>query len=981
MNIVRLFALQDRQATWITVRMNTPLRKTDLYILLKKRRHNRYQDAKRRTTFTRPLGIGVLSVLLILAAGALLAGGILYAQVMADLPSLEELPVLLNPVDGELLQPTRIMDRAGQTVLYRFDNPGIERRYLAVNPEKPDHFNPQLVRAVVSKLDATFWENPGYSLEDWRNPEPSTIAERLVSDLLLWNETPSTNRAIRMRLLASQIVSRYGRTQVLEWYLNSVYLGHRAYGAESASQLYFEKSAQDLTLAESAMLAVLIDAPALNPLDAPATALEMQRQFLAEITTQLVITTDEFTNAIREELIFRADVDDPESLAPAFTRRLVQSLEADFPHNRLERGGLVINSTLDLDLQTQFTCTIKTQVTRLQMIDYSYNEDNCAAALLLPTQIFNWVSYKDLASAGIVLDPQNGEVLAYVDPVAPNGTIVSDPGYEPGSLLSPFVALAGFARGLSPASLQWDVPASSTDPLLEYQNPDGLWHGPTNLRAAVTNEYLVPLANVAGQVGTSNAWSLASALGMASMRDAENSEKALFTGGSTSLLEVATAYGTLANSGIRSGILDKSLGEVRPSLVLSVKSTTGRLFLERSTPDSNSVLSQPLSYLINHVLSDESARWPSLGYPNPLEIGQTVAAKTGMTASRQQVWTVGYTQQRLVLVWMGNATENQPAEDLDPRMAAGIWHAIMKQATLGLPASTGWIAPEGITKMQVCVPSGMLPSADCPTTMEEVFLTGNEPTRVDSLYEKIQVNRETGQRATVFTDPALIEEQLFVNVPANARQWAIEAGLAVAPSGYDAIPVTQSDPDVTITSPALFTPVSGIISIMGTAAGDNLASFTIQTGEGINPSSWLQIGENGLSAVKNGVLAEWDTTGLDGLYAIRLIVVDQDQAVRTATIQVTVDNTPPQVKITYPAADQEVQAVNNSVTLQAEIDDSAGIKKVEWWLDGKLVSTQTEGLYICLMPASKGKHTLLLIAEDNAGNVTTTNKVEFTVVE
>lgn len=961
--------------------MNTPLRKTDLYLLLKKRRNNKYLATLRKTAFTRSLGMGVLSVVLILAAGAMLVGGILFARVMADLPSLEELPVLLNPVDGELLQPTRITDRTGQTTLYSFDNPGIERRYLAVNPEKSDHFSPQLIRAVVSKLDATFWENPGYSLEDWRNPEPATIAERLVSDLLLWDEPPSTNRAVRMRLLASQLVSRYGRTQVLEWYLNSAYFGHRAYGAESASQLYFEKSAQELTLAESAMLAVLIDAPALNPLDAPGAAIEMQHQFLAEITTTLVITTDEFSNAIREELAFRDEIDEPKSLAPAFTRRLIQSLEADFSQNRLERGGLVITSTLDLDLQTQFACTIKTQLTRLQLIDFSVTEEDCPAALLLPTQLFNQVSYKDLASSGIVLDPQNGEVLAYIDPITADGTLVSDPGYEPGSLLTPFAALAGFARGLSPASLQWDVPATTEDFLVEYQNPDGLWHGPTNLRAAVANEYLVPLANVTRQVGANNVWSLASALGMNSMSDAENSEEALFSGETTSLLEIASAYGTLANSGIRSGTLDSTQNQIKPDLVVTVRSVTGRSFLEQKEPDTNTVLSQPLSYLINNVLSDESARWPSLGYPNPLEIGQTVAAKMGVVASMQQVWTVGYTPQRLVLVWMGNSTENMGAENLDARMAAGIWHAMIKQATLGLPISTGWNAPEGITKLQVCVPSGMLPSVDCPSTMEEVFLSGNEPTRVDTLYEKIKVNRETGQRATVFTDPALIEEQLFINIPSNARQWAIDAGLAVAPSGYDAIPVTQSDPEVTITSPVLFAPVSGLVTIKGTAAGDNLASYTIQTGEGINPSSWLQIGEAGTTAVTNGVLAEWDTTGLDGLYAIRLIVVDQDQSLRTATIQVTVDNTPPQVKITYPAADQQVQAVNNLVTLQAEIDDSAGVKKVEWWLDGKLVSTQTEGPYIYQMPSSKGSHTLQLIAEDNAGNVTTTNKIEFTILK
>jgi membrane peptidoglycan carboxypeptidase len=955
------------------------LRKTDLYLLIKKRQKTRALGSNRATNFTRQAAIGALAILLILLTGTLAMIGVLYAKVTANLPSLDELPVLLNPTNGELLQPTRIMDRSGQTVLYTLDNPGIARRYLVIDPEKSGHFSPQLVRAVIAKLDPTFWQNPGYSLKDWQNPEPATIAERLVSDLLLWDEPSSTTRAIRMRLLAAQLVSRYGRTQMLEWYLNSAYFGHRAYGAESAAQLYFKVSAQDLTLAESAMLTVLIDAPALNPLDAPTAALDLQRQFLAEMTENLVITTDEFTGAIKEELPLRTSITEPVSLAPAFTHHLLPSLEADLPHNRLERGGLVVQSTLDLGLQQQFLCTSRTQLARLQGID-TLDQKNCPAALLLPTQVFNSLNVKELAVAGAILNPQNGEVLAYIQPVAYDGTSQPDTGYQPGSLLSPFVALAGFARGLSPASLQWDVPYGSTASAGDFKNPDGQWRGPTDIRAAVANDYLVPMAAVANQVGPANAWNLASVLGMSSMLNAQDDESALFSGQPTTLLDVASAYSTLANSGVRSGAADPNSDEVKPNLVLTVKSTTGHILLDRSKADTSSVLSQPLSYLINNILSDESARWPSLGYPNPLEIGQPAAAKLGVIASKQQVWTVGYTPDRLVLVWMGNTQVEQNSQPLDPQITAGVWHAMMKQALTSLPLSD-WPMPDGVTKLQVCTPSGMLPSADCPNTMNEVFLSGNEPTRADTLYEKIKVNRETSQRATVFTDPALVDEQLFINVPADARQWAINAGLPVAPSGYDAIPITQSDPDVTITSPALFAPVSGKISIKGTAAGSKFTSYTIQTGEGINPATWLQVGTGGTSAVRNGELALWDTSGLDGLYAIRLIVVDQDQAVKTATIQVTVDNTPPSVKIDYPAADQQIRPVNNSVTLQADIEDSSGLARVEWWLDGKLVLTQTNAPYVYLMPASQGSHTLQVTAVDNAGNTTKTNAVSFAIVK
>ncbi len=952
------------------------MRKTDLTLLLKKRHENHSRQSNRAVAVSRRFAIGALSIVLILLSGGLLLAGWFYARVTADLPSIEVLPVLLNPVDGELLQSTTITDRSGETVLYTLENPGVERAYLAINPEKPDHFSPQLVRAVVSKLDPTFWENPGYTLKDWRNPEPATIAERLASELLLWQEPVTTMRAVRMRLLAAQLVAEYGRTQVLEWYLNSAWFGHLATGAESAAELYFNKSARDLSLAESAMLAVVIEAPALNPLDAPDQALAMQQQFLGEMAQTQSITLDEFGSALRERMSLRTSIKDPVSQTPAFTRHLLTNLEGMYAQNRLQRGGLVIQSTLDWELQAQFTCTARTQLLRLQGILDAPAQD-CPTALLLPTQTFTGLDAKALASAGVILNPANGEVLAYLEPTSADGSRLTDSGYQPGSLLSPFAALAGFARGLSPASLQWDIPADTNGVAANYQNPDQLWHGAVSLREAVANDYLMPITDVLRQAGAVNAWHLAAALGISSMNEINETVDPLFAGSTNSLLDVASAYGTLANSGLKSGLKDTASGEITPALVRTISSTTGRILLDQSAPQVSVILSQPLAYLMNNVLSDESARWPTLGYPNALEIGQPVAAKLGTTLTQQQVWTVGYTPDRLVLVWLGDTLPDSQ-RSLDPLMAAGIWHAVIKTALQSAP-SAGWQQPEGVTSLKVCMPSGMLPSLDCPAAADEVFLIGNEPTLPDTLYEKIKVNRETGQRATVFTDPALIDEQLFINVPAKARQWALEAGLPVAPSGYDAIPVAIANPNVQIIAPAIFSAVSGKVTISGTAAVENLSSWTLQVGDGINPLNWLQIAGGDSTVTSGGSLTEWDTTGLDGLYAIRLTVIDQTQHVQSATIQVTVDNIPPQVKITYPAADQVIQPAQSSVTLQADIEDNTGIKQVEWFVDGKLAATQTDGPYLYLMPAASGKHTLMLTVEDKAGNKTSTEKLNFTI--
>ena len=168
---------------------------------------------------------------------------------------------------------------AGQHILKTFAPSESPRRYIPLDPGNPQHLPDSLVQATIAMTDPTFWEHSGYVLTGLSNPDlHPTIAQQLVSDLLLWNEPLSFQRAIRERLLAAQITYEYGRSQVIEWYLNSANYGNYAYGADAAAQLYFGKSADALTPAESAILAAVSQAPSLNPLDAPQAALQRGRE-------------------------------------------------------------------------------------------------------------------------------------------------------------------------------------------------------------------------------------------------------------------------------------------------------------------------------------------------------------------------------------------------------------------------------------------------------------------------------------------------------------------------------------------------------------------------------------------------------------------------------------------------------------------------------------------------------------------------------
>lgn len=951
------------------------MRQLDLYLLLKKRKRVRQSRQLRVDRTLGRLARAVVASLSILMVGSILFAAISFARFSRDLPSIEILPVLMNRENGELLQPTRVLDRSGEITLFTYRDEEIERKFLTIDPMAGEFISPQLVRAVTATFDPAFWTGPGYQLKEWRNPEPRTIAERVVSDLVLWDEKPSTARAFRMRLLAGQIVTTYSRTSLIEWYLNSAWFGRYAYGAESAAQLYLGKSASELTLAEAALLTAVLRSPALNPLDAPDTALESQKDLLKEMLSSGAINQQEYDLAIKEVITLREVKERRDTIAEGFIRQLEKQLEPAMGIHRLQRGGLVVTTTLDADLQDQLVCTATTQLMRVQYSNLSGVAPEgveCQADLLLPTQSFSGVSGDGLAAAGLVMSPESGEVLAYLEPLTLTGDRLNDSGYQPGSLLTPIVAFSAFSRGYSPASLAWDIPSitpGSTPDMTEYR-------GPVNLRKALANDYLNPITRLLSEIGPGNVWRSGVAVGLKSLETAPDDGTILHAGADTTLLQLGTVYSTFANSGVRSGILNPVTGAIEPQIVMKIVSTTDRVIFEQESSQRSTIMEATLAYLVNHVLSDESARWSSLGYPNELEIGSPVAAKTGSANDDRQVWTLGYDPDRLVLIWMGS--RGSAGTPLDVRMPAGIWHALFKYANRG-SRFNGWDVPPGITEMQVCSPSGMLPTENCPEVATDVFLYGNEPVMPDTLYTRLKVNRETGALATVFTPADLVEERVFLNVPPEARQWAEEAGLELVPQGYDAIQTVGSDPQVNISQPALFSAVSGRVNIRGTAANDDFRSYQVQVGEGINPDTWLQVGTTSTREVEDGLLAVWDTGYLNGLYAIRLSVVDQDNRIKTAVTQVTVDNTAPQVNITYPLAGTQVEPVRGGVTLSAAVEDVVGISKVEWWIDGEKVLTQTAPPFVYQLRATGGKHAAYLKAWDTAGNQVTMDEITFQI--
>jgi membrane peptidoglycan carboxypeptidase len=807
---------------------------------------------------------GILSmgiILSLLIAGCIATTAFSYVNLTSNLPSIEVLPQWLNPPDGLLLQPTRIYDRTGRHILFTFAPNEAPRRYIPLSDANPQHLPKSLTDSVIAISDSGFWRHSGYTLAGITDPElHPTIAQKLVFDLLLFDEPASFPRALRERILAAQITARYGRTQVLEWYLNSAHFGRYAFGAENASQLYFGKSATQLTTFESAILAGVSDSPSLNPYDAPQTALQRGRETIELLKAQSILSEEATANALGESPLFQAPPPVQPQFAAAFTNLLLSQLDSRFPRARIERGGLTIISTLDFDLQTGSSCVTAFYAARLAGLPDPTTE--CEALRSLPA-LPPGINVENASASAIITDPKTGQILAVVGETFQAQETPLLAAHRPGSALDAFVYLTAFTRGLSPASLIWDIPGKTN-----IENVDGEYHGPVRLRVALANDYQAPTAQLLSQMGVENVNRIAASFGVS--REEQ-----------VSLLDAAGAYGVFAQQGVYFG-QEAVDDELSPVTILKVEGNDGSLWLDWGTPQAKPVLTPGLAYLMNHAMSDESARWPSLGQPNETEIGRPAGVKLGQTGDGLDTWAIGYSPSRVVAVWTGAREGNS----LSPRLPAVLWNALMQIASQDLPRA-GWAVPADVAVINVCDPSGMLPTPECPNLVSEVFLSGNEPIQADNMYRKVAVNRETGLLATVFTLPQLVEERVYLVVPPEARAWAEGTGLEIPPAAYDVIQPPQVNPDVTITSPELFGEVNGTARIAGTAAGEDFVSYRILVGQGLNPQEWIQIVESN-EPVTDNVLARWDTSDLSGLYAVQLQVIRSDQRVDTAIIQVTV---------------------------------------------------------------------------------------------
>lgn len=1014
------------------------------YIALQRHRDRRERERSGTRQGLRILIIVLLAVVIALSASVLGGAGAVagaYSYFTRDLPAPEEIEAAEQD-----FETTQIYDRTGEHVIAKLIDPtGGERAWVSLD-QLPDH----LIDATLASEDRSFWENPGFNPRGiaramWatvRGDEiqgGSSITQQLIKNVVIEKERryvgpegpqwDDYDRKITEILLSHRITQLYSKEQILEWYLNTNFYGNLSYGIEAAAQVYFGKSASDLTLTESATLVAIPQSPRLNPFDNPEMARRRQGLVLDGMVRDGYVTPDE-ADAAREEPWDLAQAESLERFdmkAPHFAVYVRNQLEGmpEVGPGALYRGGLRVYTTVDLDLQEQAQCAARAHLRRLsgedenQVIQEAI-ESGCETARFLPplraTQIGR--DHEVNNASVVVLRPGTGEILAMVGSLdywddAIDGqynVAVDGQGRQPGSSFKPFTYVTLLSQGYNAAHMFLDVRQAFRQPSgAPYvpENYDRAYHGPQRLRLALARSYNIPAVAAMEIAGIDNVIRMAHRMGINTLDRGLDYYGLSLTlgGGEVHLLDMTYAFSVFANNGRMYGApmpaeeIRSGFRQLNPVTILRVEDREGNILYQYDEPASDEILSSQLAYLMNDILSDRPARWAAMGQPNPMELSndRPTAAKTGTTNDFRDAWIVGYTPQLATGVWVGN-TDNSVMRNLPGLRGAGpIWHAVMEYA-LRDQAIVAFSRPEGLVARSVCAVSGQLPTEHCPTTTE-LFIPGTEPTGRCDIHQTFHVNRETEKLCTVHTPPELCEERTYEVYPPEAEIWLDslpeERRPAIPPTQYDTIyGPSARDAEVAIVSPQSYGYVGGIVPIQGNARGGDFNFYRVVFGQGLNPTEWTQIGPDHGHQVDYGLLENWDTTGLDGLYSLRLQVFGHTGEVRETTIQVTVDNIAPTIHLNYPTeGSQYMRGYHEWVNINAEVQDYS-MDRVEFYAYAGGKEAQPHDLqpfavrrvapfnvnWTLSSSTSLGSHTFYLIAVDAAGNETKSNLVTVRVV-
>lgn len=651
--------------------------------------------------------------------------GIVFALFAKDLPQ----PDKVVRKEGFA---TKIYDRNGELLYDVFVD---QRR----TPISLDQIPLHLKNATIAVEDKNFYKHQGfdprgifralYNIVIHQSLQGgSTLTQQLVKNVLLTQER-TLPRKIKEFILAVQIESKYSKDQILQMYLNESPYGGTAWGVESASEIYFGKKAADLNLVESAILAGLPQRPsAYSPFsDTPKAYIARTQHVLKRMFEDGYITQEQEKEALNQLDKVEFLTDGANFKAPHFVMYVKKKLEDRYGQKVIEEGGLRVYTTLDYKLQEEAQKAVTEEISKYESIHITNG-------------------------SAVVVDANTGEILAmvgsknYDDPNYDGKVNVALSLRQPGSAIKPVTYATAFKKGYTPSTLIMDTPTTFpvvSQPDYNPVNYDGKFHGPMQLRYALGNSINIPAVKLLAKVGLKEVLTTAYEMGINTLEPSKENLQRLglsvtLGGGEVRLLEITSAYGAFANGGLK----------VEPTAILKVTDKDGKVLDEFKPVPGKRVLTPQQAYLISNILADNSARLITFGERNSLNIaGRTVAAKTGTTNDKKDNWTIGWTPQLVVGVWVGN-NDNTSMKQIASGIsgAAPIWRRIIQTALADKP-NMSFVAPEGIVTAEVDTISGYRAHDDF-ASRTEYFIQGTEPSGDDPIHTKLKLCRGQDKLAT-----------------------------------------------------------------------------------------------------------------------------------------------------------------------------------------------------------------------------------------
>jgi 1A family penicillin-binding protein len=684
--------------------------------------------------------------------GALLLG--LFGWYAKDLPT-------PNKINSRLsAQTTQIYDRNGK-LLYEMH--GDKNRIMVEFNEIPANVK----NATIAVEDKNFYKHGGFSgtrilgaafysalSGGTKLQGGSTITQQFVKNALLTSEQ-RLSRKIKELILSIEIESMYKKDDILKMYLNEIPYGSNAYGVKVAAKTYFNKDLKDITLEEAAVLAALPQAPTYySPYGNHKDALMARKDLILTLMAdQGYITKKEAEEAKKKAIVFS---NNPYGsiTAPHFVMYVKEQLVAKYGEKMASEGGLKVYTSLDIEKQKQ------------------------AEEAIVKNEA-KFTKYGATNAALVSVDPKTGQILAMVgsrdffNQDIDGNVNVATMARQPGSSFKPF----GYATlmkkdSYGPGTTFYDFKTDFGGGYIP-SNYDGKDHGVQSLRTSLSGSLNIPAVKALYMAGMNETLKTAHDMGITTLNNPENYGLSLVLGaGEVKPLDMATAFGTFANGGIKQD----------NTWFVKIEDSKGKTLEEYKQKPGKQAIDAQIAYLISNILSDNNARAYIFGSRNSLTLpDRPVAAKTGTTNDNKDAWTAGYTPNLATIVWVGNNDGTLMKKGADGSIvAAPIWQTYMTNATKNMPKED-FKKPSGIKTVTLDAITGRKATSATKQTRTDIFPSWYKVPEVFGQAQEVKIDKSTGKLATDKCPPELIETRIYSPITAEIPPTDVSYARWIAP--------------------------------------------------------------------------------------------------------------------------------------------------------------------------------------------------------